>query len=346
MTLLSTEAGLNVLAATASTAGLDGRVHDRFTYVQSLFEGELAQVEATLRELVRRGERPATDAAEHLVGSGGKRIRPIVVLLAAACFGSVPPQATQLGIVAELIHSATLLHDDVVDDGVDRRGKLAARKLWGNAVSVLAGDLLLAHAIDRTFEVMPEGMSDLLRTVRRLIDGEVVQLRGRASLDVSEATYFRILQDKTASLFGWAARAGARVGHATAGQREALGRFGEHVGVAFQLVDDVLDYAGDPSVTGKALLTDLAEGKMTLPLVLTLRDDRALGVDLEAARAGDLAAAGRLGARVRGSGACPVVRARADEETAKAIDALEALPPSPARYVLGEVARELAQRTR
>jgi octaprenyl-diphosphate synthase len=345
MDLFGTATALGVLSETSNAAGLDGRVHDRLGHVQALFTDELARMEADLADVASRGEAPAPQAARHLIGSGGKRIRPLTTMLCAACFGAVPRAAVDLAIVAELIHSATLLHDDVVDDGTDRRGKLAARKLWGNAVSVLTGDLLLTHALDRTLASAPEAMPDLLCTLRRLVDGEIVQLRGRTILDVTEATYLRILQDKTASLFGWAARAGARVGGANAEQLEGFGRFGESLGLAFQLVDDVLDYCGDPAATGKTLLSDLSEGKVTLPLVLALRDDVSLEHELELARNGDQRAAGRLGVRVRASDACDRVRRRASDETSRAIAALETVPPSPARYVLAEVAAELARRT-
>jgi octaprenyl-diphosphate synthase len=189
-------------------------------------------------------------------------------------------------------------------------------------------------------------MPDLLRTFRRLVDGELVQLRGRSALDTSEATYFRILEDKTASLFGWSARAGARAAGAGVADIDALGRFGERMGVAFQLVDDVLDYAGDPDETGKVLLSDLAEGKVTLPLVLALRDDPSLNDDLVLARNGPGPAAVRLGARVRASGVCDVVRARAALETRTALEALEAIAPSPAREILAAVAEQLTSRTR
>src|SRR5262249_53591947 len=160
----------------------------------------------------------------------------------------------ELAVVAELIHLATLLHDDVIDDGQERRGLPTSRRLWGNAVSVLAGDLLLTHALERTSGVGDrEVLADLFRTLRTLVDGEVVQLRGRTRVDVTEATYFRIVRDKTASLFAWAARAGARVAGAPPRVVEALGDFGVHLGVAFQLVDDALDYAGDSAATGKTL---------------------------------------------------------------------------------------------
>ncbi len=344
MNLLATDAAARLLADTARDAHLIGRPAARLADVQRLLADDLAWVEGALAAACADGASPGTAAAAHLVGSGGKRVRPITVLLASACFGSVPAAARELGVVAELVHAATLLHDDVVDDGQERRGRPTARRVWGNAVSVLGGDLLLTHALDRTLAAAPAALPGLLATLRRLVDGEIVQLRGRARLDASEATYARILEDKTASLFGWAARAGAWAADAPEPAREALGRFGERVGVAFQLVDDALDYAGDPEATGKALFADVSEGKVTLPLVLAIARRPALGAELEAARAGDEVAGARLGRAVRELGVCAEVRARAEAETGRALAALGELPPSPARHLLESVALALTSR--
>lgn len=344
MTLLATDVGLGLLADTARHAVPDGRPKSRLDAILALLADDLSYVEGALDAACESGEAGATHAARHLVGSGGKRIRPILVMLSAACFGPVGAAARELAVVAELVHSATLLHDDVVDDGDERRGRPTARRVFGNAVSVLAGDLLLTHALDRTLAAAPPAMGDLLATLRRLVDGEVVQLRGRTRIDASEETYLRILHDKTASLFGWAARAGALTTGATEPMRERLGAFGEHVGVAFQLVDDLLDYAGDPTVTGKTLFGDIGEGKLTLPLVLALAAEPGLSGDLASARAGDELAAHRLGNAVRASGVCDVVRARAARETAAARECLAALPSTPARELLAAVALELVSR--
>ena len=345
MPLLATATALDLLNETAVMVGPGARLKQRFLHIQGVFSSELAYLEAQLEAASAGGEKPATEAARHLVAAGGKRIRPLTVLLSAACFGAVPEGARELAVVAELVHSATLLHDDVIDDSPERRGRPAARKVWGNAVSVLAGDLLLTHALDRTLAAAPLALPDLITTLRRLVDGEVVQLRGRSHLDTTEATYFRILEDKTASLFGWSARAGAIVSGAGAAERQALGLFGERMGVAFQLVDDALDYAGDSADTGKALLSDLSEGKVTLPLVLALARDPGLGVRLENARAGDRAASVELGCAVVSMGVCDEVRRRAEKETERALIALSELRPSPAREMLRILSTELTTRT-
>jgi octaprenyl-diphosphate synthase len=329
--------------AAAERAG--GRVVNRLAEVHALLGADMAVVDRELARLVREGLSPATESAAHLLDAGGKRVRPLTLLLAAACFGPPPPAARDLAVAAELVHLATLLHDDVIDDGQERRGRPTPRRLWGNAISVLAGDLLLTHALERTSAAAPPHvLADLFATLRRLVDGEVVQLRGRMHLDAREEVYFRIVLDKTASLFAWAARAGATVSGAAPEAASALGHYGTHVGVAFQLVDDVLDYAGDPRATGKALLGDVMEGKLTLPLVRALAASPALSSDVDAVRSGDRGAAQRVADAVRASGACDAVRALARDETAKALAALETLPPSSAREMLGGVARELASR--
>jgi octaprenyl-diphosphate synthase len=317
----------------------------RLAQVHALLADDMTVIDRELARLTREGVSPATDSAVHLLEAGGKRVRPLTVLLASACFGPPPPAARDVAVVAELIHLATLLHDDVVDDGLERRGRPTPRRVWGNAVSVLAGDLLLTHALERTAASAPPAvLTDLFATLRRLVDGEVVQLRGRAKLDPREEIYFRIVRDKTASLFAWAARSGAVVAGAPAEAVAALGEFGESVGLAFQLVDDVLDYAGDPRATGKALLGDLVEGKLTLPLIRVLTTHPALAVDVDATRSGDPRAALRVAEAVRESGACDGVRALARDETARALASLDRLPASAARELLGAIARELAAR--
>ncbi len=318
---------------------------DRIAEVRALLGEDIEAVDRELARMTREGAAPATDSATHLLEAGGKRVRPLTVLLAAACFGAPPAGARDLAVVAELIHLATLLHDDVIDDGQERRGRPTPRRLWGNAVSVLAGDLLLTHALERTSAAAPAPvLADLFATLRLLVDGEVVQLRGRTQLDPSEDVYFRIVRDKTASLFAWSARSGATVAGAPPEAARALGDFGVHVGVAFQLVDDVLDYAGDPRETGKAVLGDLLEGKLTLPLIRALAAKPALAADVEAVRAGDRRAASRVADAVRGSGVCDSVRSLARDETARALGALEAVPAGRARDLLGAIARELASR--
>ncbi len=319
----------------------------RLADVHAMLRSEMGFVDAELRRMVQTGVAPGTDAATHLLDAGGKRVRPLLVLLATACFGEIASASCELAVVAELVHLATLLHDDVVDDATERRGAPPARVVWGNAVSVLAGDLLLTHALERTSAVAPRAvLADLFATLRRLVDGEIVQLRGRTELDPRQTTYFSIVHDKTASLFAWAARAGAALAGAPPQAVNALGEFGSRVGVAFQLVDDLLDYEGDPAVTGKSLHADLREGKLTLPLILAVEKDPDLRADLALARDLDRGAASRLVAAVRALRTGEEVRRLADEETTRAVTALDSLPTSPAREMLAAIATELTSRVR
>jgi octaprenyl-diphosphate synthase len=341
---LPIDGAVNTLRASAEQRGADERFQVRMQEMQALLAADLGEVAEALAEAARDGTSPATLAAQHLVNLGGKRARPLTLLLSTACFGSIPPWARQLAAVAELVHSATLLHDDVIDDGMERRGAATARRLWGNATSVIAGDLLLVHGLERTLEYAPEAMPDLLAALRQLVNGEVLQLRCRTEIDLSEATYEAIVRDKTASLFVWAARTGARLGGADLEQQDRMAGFGEHIGMAFQLVDDVLDYVGEG--TGKTLLTDLREGKATLPLVLAARRVPELFDSIRRLHAGQQVPIEEISRVVIESGACDEVRERATQATLRALEALRDIPPSPARLLLEKVAQELGGRVR
>lgn len=334
---------LATLSETATDRGGD-RVNARLGDVRALIAGELAEVEALVSVRLARGVAPATDSAHHLFASGGKRVRPTAVLLAAASFGTIDGPVRDLAAAAELVHMATLLHDDVIDDGDQRRGRPTSRRVWGNAVSVLAGDFLLVEALRLASTAHTETWQELIATLGRLVDGEVVQLRGRATVSLDEATYFEVVRGKTASLFEWALRAGARQGGASAAAIDSLGAFGSHLGVAFQLVDDVLDYDGDEAKTGKSVLADLHEGKVTLPLLRAAAIDSAIAPLVAKVREGDEAAATEIATRVRASRACDGVRQQARQETAQALAHLDMAAPSRERDILAEVARGLAAR--
>lgn len=339
---LPLDAALTHLAVGAQARQADGKLQDRLRDVQEFVARDLAEVEVLLAEAVAAGPEPAASAARHLVAHGGKRVRPMALQLAAQCFGEVTPAVHQMGTVVELVHSATLLHDDVVDEGMERRGVATARMRWGNGVSVLAGDLLLVDALQRTEEHAPRLLGALMGTLRRLVNGEIVQLRGRTELDVTEETYERVLRDKTASLFAFAARVGAHLGGADAAGQAALADFGEALGIAFQLVDDVIDYQGEG--TGKTLFADLGEGKLTLPLVLAVRRVPGLDEDVRRVHGGDRSLVASISRRVVESGACDEVRRRARQFTARAVESLRPVGESPARRLLEVVAHQLAAR--
>jgi octaprenyl-diphosphate synthase len=338
-------ASVAMLRDAATTERVGMRTAERMAQVHALLGEDLDAVDVELARATRDGVTPATDSATHLLEAGGKRVRPLTALLAAACFGPIPASARDIAVSAELVHLATLLHDDVIDDGQERRGCTTPRRIWGNAVSVLAGDLLLTHALERTAASAPATvLSDLFATLRRLVEGEVVQLRGRTRLDLREEVYFRIVHDKTASLFAWAARAGAATAGAPVEAVTALGEFGARVGVAFQLVDDVLDYDGDPKQTGKTLLGDLSEGKLTLPLIRAVGMHPDLAGEIDAVRGGDPRGAAHIAQVVRACGVCAGVRAMARDESTRAMALLEGVPRCVARDLLASIAGQLASR--
>lgn len=341
-------AGIVSLQETATVERVGDRTAARLESVRALVTRELGEVEAIVAARTGGGVSPANESAHHLFDAGGKRVRPMACLLACACFprGGWSPEAgtraRDVAAAAELVHMATLLHDDVVDDADERRARPTARKVWGNAVSVLAGDSLLVEALRLVHDADAETFGELLATLRRLVDGEVLQLRGRRELSLDEARYHAIVEGKTASLFEWALRSGGRAGGAPRDAVDALGAFGAHIGVAFQLVDDVIDYDGVD--TGKTMLADLAEGKVTLPLIRAAEIDPSIVALVARVRAGEAAATEPLAARVRASGACEEVRRRARNETAHAAACLARIPKSPARDVLDEVAANLTAR--
>jgi octaprenyl-diphosphate synthase len=238
---------------------------------------ELRDFERELATLPR-GARAVQRSAHHLLDLGGKHLRPMCVALAAKVGGGFDAPARQLAVAVELIHTATLLHDDVVDLGDKRRGADAARLVYGNAASIFAGDWLLIEALRR---VRTSGIDDLMDRVLAIIEemilAESLQLERRGSLDTTIEDYFRVVEGKTAALFRWAMFAGGRAGGLEDAECAALERYGSHLGVAFQLVDDCLDFGGDSEVTGKSLHADLREGKMTYPLLLAMQRDPEVG---------------------------------------------------------------------
>jgi octaprenyl-diphosphate synthase len=309
----------------------------------------LQELEAQLTQATQDAEARLQAAARHLVAAGGKRVRPTVTLLAAGACGGDMKEAVPYAVAAELTHSATLLHDDVIDDGPERRGRPASRVLWGNAVSVLSGDWLLTRALEivSAAPARSAALPPLLATMRRLVEGEVLQLSLRGTFAATERDYLDVVIGKTGSLFGWAAAAGAWSAGLTGKVPEALVRFGEDVGIAFQLVDDALDYAADPQLLGKRLGTDLAEGKATLPLIRACAAEPALRERLATVVQGQVAAeavAAEIIAAVKRVGGVEEARALARRHTTSALEALEAVPDGVHRRALREAALSLTER--
>jgi octaprenyl-diphosphate synthase len=219
--------------------------------------------------------------SEYIINSGGKRLRPALVVLSAGSFGYTGQHHFTLAAVVEFIHTATLLHDDVVDESEMRRNKETANALFGNAASVLVGDFLYSRAFQMMVEVDNMRVMQVLADATNTIaEGEVLQLLNCRDPDVNEENYLRVIRFKTAKLFEAASRLGAILGNASPEHEKAMAIYGMHLGTAFQLIDDVLDYSGDHQDTGKNLGDDLAEGKPTLPLIHAIRTGNAEQADL------------------------------------------------------------------
>jgi len=245
---------------------LAGTIEDLAGFVRD----DLALVEESLAALPSRGTLVGETGVSFL-DLGGKRLRPLCVVLASRVGSASSRAVTDLAVAAELVHSATLLHDDVIDTADWRRGRPTARVELGNAASIYAGDYLLVEALNRVQRVgLPGVLESLLATLTEMIRAESLQLENRGRLDLSERLYFDVARGKSASLFRWALRAGALSAGATPEVCTALSVYGESIGVAFQLIDDLLDLVGHRSNTGKTIFSDLSEGKVTYPLIVLL----------------------------------------------------------------------------
>ena len=340
---------LGRLAALPGGASI-GDLARRLAALETLTREDVVTLEGALARVPNAGG-PVGGSSEHLLRAGGKRLRPLCVALAARMGTGFDARAVSLAVAVELVHAATLLHDDVVDLGEMRRGQPAARIVFGNAAAIFAGDWLLVEALGHVVGAgMPDVLDGLLATIREMIVAESVQLERRGRTDGDAAVWRRIVDGKTASLFGWALAAGGRAGGVAAPAVEALGRCGRHLGVAYQLQDDLLDLVGDPAATGKALGTDLREGKLTLPLALALEREPRLKELLAAAMRDEAGADPKLVAEVRqilqATGSVENAREVAAREASAAAACLTPLAASPARDALIAVTEAAVARSR
>ncbi len=331
--------------AHVSTARGAPSLGDRLATLDRWVRADLAAFETELAS-IPRGARMVHAAAHHLLDLRGKHLRPLCVALASRFGDGFTDQARALAVAVELVHSATLLHDDVVDVAERRRGEPAACVVYGNAASIFAGDWLLVAALRRIAAAGVDGVLDrMLAVIDEMIAAESIQLERRGNVTGGRDDYFAIVEGKTAALFRWAMVAGARVARLPAAAEAALERFGLHLGVAFQAVDDELDYADG---TGKDPLADLREGKITYPLVIALERDPALHGRLVALlaepepRRDELLA---IAAAVRATGALAATRELAEEHVERALAVLEELPAGAPRDALVTVALASLERT-
>jgi octaprenyl-diphosphate synthase len=282
---------------------------------------------------------------DHLRAGGGKMLRPGMVLLAGECFGALTDEHIRVSAMMEMIHHATLLHDDVLDEGCQRRGIPTVNHLWGNESAVLLGDFLLSQVFRMAAELDSPVAKVLAQTAAQVCEGELRQTMHRRDWQLNEAQYLAIITEKSASFFSGCCRLGAMLSQADEGQIESVARFGLLAGTAFQITDDLLDIAGDESHVGKTLQSDLAKDKPTLAVIHLLRT-------LEAARRAEVRAllespdgtGHELPALLERAGSLQYAREQAAEYVTRAIEALAEVPPSRAKEALIETARFMANR--
>lgn len=317
--------------------------------VLSPIREEIERVEADFRRRLQSRVPLVTEIARHLVLSGGKRIRPAILILSAKLCGYRGEAYVPIAGAIEFIHTATLLHDDVIDKAEVRRGNPTANVLWGNEASVLVGDFLFSRSFSMMVEVGDLRILKVMADAATMLaEGETMELMKTADLSTTEEENLEMIVQKTASLMQAAARIGAILAGAPREQEEALADYGLRVGVAFQLVDDCLDYIGQEEALGKPVGADLREGKVTLPLIYTLRvcprEDREFIREVLLSPEPDEGAVSRVLEMVKAHGGIDYALGRAKEEVNRAKERLEVFPPSAERTALMRLADYVLQR--
>ncbi len=315
--------------------------------VLDLVAPDMAQVDHVIAQRLDSGVPLVGEVAKYIISAGGKRLRPVLLLLTCGALGYTGAQRHNLAAVVEFIHTATLLHDDVVDESTLRRGRPTANESFGNPASVLVGDFLYSRA----FQMMVD--ADSMRVMQVLADatnviaeGEVLQLMNMHDASLDEEGYLRVIRSKTAKLFEASARLGAILGGHTAVVEEACATYGQALGTAFQVIDDVLDYDGNTAEMGKNLGDDLREGKATLPLILAMQKGTPEQSQTirEAIENGSVEQLSQIVAIVRSTGALQGTREAAAAEAQRAIDAALRLPDNTYRQAMVALASQLLQR--
>ncbi len=294
-------------------------------------------VDATIHERLRSSVALINQLGYYIINSGGKRLRPILVLLSARALGYDGQAHVQLATIVEFIHTATLLHDDVVDASELRRGNETANSIWGNEASVLVGDFLYSRAFELMVELeMPRIMEIMAHATNTIAEGEVLQLLNCHDADTTEQAYIEVIQFKTAKLFEAAGRLGAVVGPRGVVHEEAMARYGMHLGTAFQLIDDYLDYGASSEQIGKNIGDDLAEGKPTLPLIHAMRvgTPEQSALIRRAIESGGRSEIERVLEAIESTDALAYTARSAQDEVARAHEALDDIPDSPYREAL------------
>ncbi|HMN44095.1 MAG TPA: octaprenyl diphosphate synthase [Povalibacter sp.] len=319
-----------------------------FESVKQLVAGDLKEVDRVIRDRLASDVVLVNQVAEYIVGSGGKRLRPLVVVVAARACGLTDQKHTQAAAIIEFIHTATLLHDDVVDHSAQRRGQDTANSLWGNEASVLVGDYVYSRSFEMMVDLGSMRIMDVMaRATNRIAEGEVLQLMNAHDPDTTEERYFEVIHRKTAQLFEAGSQVAAILAGSSPAIEDAMKRYGRHLGTAFQLVDDALDYRADRDALGKNLGDDLAEGKPTLPLIYAMKH----GTDAERAMIRNSIENGlaenlpQITAAIESTGGLAYTARLARQEASLAIEALAVLPDSQYKQALRELADFSVERT-
>ncbi len=316
--------------------------------IQSSINEDMRAVDAVIRKSLHSEVVLINQVADYIINSGGKRLRPALVLLSAGVFGKIETRHHELAAVVEFIHTATLLHDDVVDESSLRRGRATANTLFGNAASVLVGDFVYSRAFQMMVGVQNMRVMDILAEATNIIaEGEVLQLLNINDADISDDDYLRVIHYKTAKLFEAATRLGAVICQASPDDENAMAEYGMRLGTAFQLIDDVLDLSGNSEDIGKNLGDDIAEGKPTLPLLYAMRhgDTKQNQLIRNAIEQGGLEDFSAIIEAVKQTGALDYVRDIAKQEAELACKAIQHLPSTPQHQALIQLAEFSVSRT-
>ena len=307
----------------------------------------MVEVDRVIAQRLDTGVPLVSQVSRYIISAGGKRLRPALLLLMTGALGYSGTQRFNLAAVIEFIHTATLLHDDVVDESTLRRGRPTANESFGNPASVLVGDFLYSRAFQMMLDAHDMRVMEILADATNVIaEGEVLQLMNMHDASLDEAAYLRVIRSKTAKLFEASTRLAAVLAKAPPAVEESCATYGQALGTAFQVIDDVLDYAGDASETGKNLGDDLREGKTTLPLILAMqrgRPDQAALIRA-AIEAGDASQMEHIVDIVRETGSLDATRTAAASEAQRAIDALRDMPSNSYTTGLLQLAAQLLER--
>jgi len=316
--------------------------------VKALVADDLREVDLVIRQRLASDVVLVNQIAEYIVGSGGKRLRPLVTVVVARACGCADSRYTEAAAIIEFIHTATLLHDDVVDRSELRRGRDTANAVWGNEPSVLVGDYVYSRAFEMMVSLGNMRIMDVMASAtNKIAEGEVLQLMNAHDPDTTEERYFEVIYRKTAKLFEAGAQVAAILSGKATGEEEAMARYGKHLGTAFQLIDDVLDYRADAEELGKNLGADLAEGKPTLPLIYALKNGspEQIGVIRASIEQGNVVELNRITSAIESTGGLAYTAQLARREASIAVDALSVLPDSPYKQALRELADFAVDRT-